>query len=88
MLHYTGYSKADLQRQENTGMMYYYMTKSKGRAGTSGCTYRKCEAASKAEVKRRYSSKFAGKRVVWVMTEAEVEALPEASAKVIKERAI
>ena len=69
-------------------MTYYYMTQSKGRAGTSNSTYRKCEADSKAEVKRRYSSKFSGRRVVWVMTEAEVDALPEASRTVIKERAI
>lgn len=69
-------------------MTYYYMIKSKGRAGTSGLIYRKCEANSKAEVKRRYSSKFSGIRVVWVMTEAEVDALPEASSKAIKERAI
>lgn len=69
-------------------MTYYYMTKSKGRAGTSGMAYRKCEANSKAEVKKRYSSKFSGKRVVWVMTEDEIENLPELSRKVIKERAI
>lgn len=69
-------------------MTYFYAKKSKGRAGCSGLYYGKCEANSKAEVKRRYSSKFSGVRVVWVMTPEEVDALPEASRDVIKSRAI
>jgi len=67
---------------------YYCAIKSKGRAGCSGLFYKKCEAKSKAEVKRRYSSKFSGVRVVWVMTPEEVDALPEASRDDIKARAL
>lgn len=69
-------------------MTYYYYSKSKGRAGCANFSYRKCEAKSKAEVKRRYSSKFSGVRVLWVMTEEELNNLPPEDVERIKARAL
>ena len=67
---------------------YYFTTTSKGRAGCSHYTYRKCEAKSKAEVKRRYSSKFSGRRVQWVITEDELNQLSAESQATIRNNAI
>ena len=61
-------------------MTYYYMTKSKGRAGCANSTWRKGEFSSKADIKRKYK----GITVKYIMTEEE---LPENTKEQIKRQA-
>lgn len=68
-------------------MLFYYMTKSKGRAGCAGVTWHKTEAYKTKKDLRTAEGRW-GRVIEYVFTETQlVEKCGEANAKKIIERA-